>query len=331
MPLKLPPIKIPKIQTASLVYLFALFVFLAILSLTLFNIKTSETPSEPPPPAVQVSQAPKVTKETKNPKVEALVKSARSQPGKWAIYVKDLKNQNTYELNSAQVFGAASVYKLAVMYAAYDAIESGKLKKSDVLSAAKTTLDQEIASKQNPVIDPEAQTRRASPTQTTNQSETVSYSVQEALMLMITISDNYSAILLSEKLGWVNMDKFMEAEGFSEINLAGINSPNLTARSAGALLGKIYNKEAVSKKFSEEMINLLLAQKINDRIPKYLPVDTKVAHKTGELETIRNDVGIIYGKKADYIFVFLSDTKNPLDASEQIALLSEKIYQELEQ
>ena len=325
------PFKIPTFLTTKLIYLFALFVFLAILSLTLFNIKTSETPSQSPSPVAKTSQPPKTKKETKNPKVEALIKSAQSLPGKYGIFIKDLKTQNAYELNTNQVFGAASVYKLAVMYAAYDAIESGKLKKSDVLSAAKTTLDQEIASKQNPVIDPEAQTRRASPTQTTNQSETVSYTVERALNLMITISDNYSAILLSERLGWVNMDKFMETEGFSEINLAGANSPNLTARSAGALLGKIYNKEAVSKKFSEEMINLLLAQKINDRIPKYLPVDTKVAHKTGELETIRNDVGIIYGKKADYIFVFLSDTKNPLDASEQIALLSEKIYQELEQ
>ena len=318
MPLKLPPIKIPKIQTASLVYLFALFVFLAILSLTLFNIKTSETPSEPPPPAVQVSQAPKVTKETKNPKVEALVKSARSQPGKWAIYVKDLKNQNTYELNSAQVFGAASVYKLAVMYAAYDAIESGKLKKTDVLSSTKTSLDQKISGIQNQISPPPAQ------------ADNISYTVERALNLMITISDNYSALLLAEKLGWSNMDKLMESQGFSEINLVGTNSPNVTARSTAALLEKIYKKEAVTKNYSEEMINLLLGQKVNDRIPKYLPQDVKVAHKTGELETIRNDAGIVFGKKGDYIFVFLTDTKNPLDAAENIATLSKEIFEELD-
>jgi len=310
------PFKIPTFITTKIIYLFAFFVFLAILSLTIINIKTSEAPSESPRPAVQVSPAPKVVKETKNPKVETIVKNAQNLSGKYAIYIKDLKSQNTYELNSAEVFGAASVYKLAVMYATYDAIEKGKLKKSDVLSSTKTSLDQKISGMQNP----------ASPTPT----PIISYTVENALNLMITISDNYSALLLAEKLGWANMDKLMEQQGFAEINLVGANSPNVTSRSTGALLEKIYKKEAVSKKFSEEMINLLLAQKVNDRIPKYLPADIKVAHKTGELETIRNDAGIVYGKRGDYIFVFLTDTKNPLDAAEQIALLSEKIYEELD-
>ena len=310
--------KIPAFITAKLIYLFAFFVFLGILSLTIVNIKTSETPSQSPSPAATVNQAPTAPKKTNNPKVEVIVSSAQHQPGKWAIYIKDLKTQNTYELNSAEVFGAASVYKLAVMYAAYDAIEKGKLKKNDVLSSAKASLDQEIAGMEDP----------ASPLPT--QTGTVSYTVDRALNLMITISDNYSALLLSEKLGWTNMDKFMEQQGFSEINLIGTNSPNVTARSIGALLEKINKKEAVTKKFSEEMISLLLAQKVNDRIPKYLPADIKVAHKTGELETIRNDAGIVYGKKGDYIFVFLSDAKKPLDASETIATLSKKIFNALE-
>ena len=302
------PFKIPTFITTKIIYLFAFFVFLAILSLTIINIKTSDPPSESPPPTVQVSQAPKVPKVTKNPKVETIVKNAQNLSGKYVIYIKDLRTQNTYGLNSAEVFGAASVYKLAVMYATYDAIENGKLKKNTLLSGEKMNPDQ------------------PTPTQT----ETVSYSVQEALRLMITISDNNAAILLSEKLGWADIDKFMEAEGFSEINLVGANSPNLTARSTGALLEKIYKKEAVNKKYSEEMINLLMSQKVNDRIPKYLPANIKVAHKTGELETIRNDAGIVYGKKGTYIFVFLSDTKNPLDAAEQIATLSKKIFDELE-
>lgn len=315
----MPP-KIPAFITAKITYLFALFVFLGILTNTLINIESTNLPPQSPSPTPRAAASQKVTKETKNPKVETLVKNTQNQTGKWAIYIKDLNNQNTYEANSAEVFGAASVYKLAVMYAAYDAINEGKLKKSDVLSSAKSSLDQEIAGIQNP----------ASPTQTLNPSDTVSYTVERALNLMITISDNYSALLLAERLGWTNMDKFMEEMGFSEINLAGANSLNITARSTGALLEKIYKKEAVSKKYSEEMINLLMNQKVNDRIPKYLPTDIKVAHKTGELETIRNDAGIVFGKKGDYIFVFLSDTKNPLDAAETIATLSKQIFEELE-
>ena len=310
--------KIPTFITAKIIYLLALLVFLGILTNTLINIESSDSPPQSPSPTPKASASPKVVKETKNPKVEALVKSAQGFPGKWAIFVKDLKTQNTYELNSAQVFGAASVYKLAVMYAAYDTIDAGKLKKSDVLSSTKTSLDQEIAGMQNQV-SPQP-----------DQTETVSYTVERALNLMITISDNYSALLLAERLGWANMDKLMEQRGFAEINLVGENSPNITARSTAALLEKIYKKEAVAKIYSEEMINLLLAQKINNRIPKYLPVNTKVAHKTGELETIRNDAGIVYGKKGNYIFVFLTETANPLEATETIATLSKQIFEELD-
>jgi len=311
------PFKIPTFITQKLIYLFALFVFLAILSLTLVNIKTSGTPSESPPPTVQVSQAPKVAKETKNPKVETIVSSTQNLPDKYGIFIRDLKTQITYELNSDQVFGAASVYKLAVMYMTFDQIHKNVLSKNQILSLSQSELDK--------IILDEKDSGTAS-----NSQATISYSVQEALRLMITISDNNAALLLSEKLGWTNIDKFMETEGFSEINLVGTNSPNVTARSIGALLGKIYKKEAVSKKFSEEMISLLLAQKVNDRISKYLPADIKIAHKTGELETIRNDAGIVFGKKGDYIFVFLSDTANPLNATEQIATLSKQIFEELE-
>src|SRR3990167_6076969 len=139
------PVKIPAFVTPKIVYLFTLFVFLAILSLTLFNIKTSETPSESPSPIAKASQPPKTKKETKNPKVEALIKSAKNLPGKYAIFIKDLKTQNTYELNSVQVYGAASVYKLAVMYMTFDQIEKGILSKNQILTSTQAGLDQAIA------------------------------------------------------------------------------------------------------------------------------------------------------------------------------------------
>ena len=228
--------KIPAFITAKLIYLFAFFVFLGILSLTIVNIKTSETPSQSPSPAATVNQAPTAPKKTNNPKVEVIVSSAQNQPGKWAIYIKDLKTQNTYELNSAEVFSAASIYKLAVMYKAYDAIEKGELSKDDVLSSEKIALDKIIEGTED---------KNSIPSET-NQ-EFVSLTVENALNLMITISDNYSALLLAQRLGWQNIDKFMETEGFSEINLIGPNSPNVTARSTGTLLEKIYRKEAVNK------------------------------------------------------------------------------------
>src|SRR3990167_3302356 len=144
---------------------------------------------------------------------------------------------------------------------------------------------------------------------------------------MITISDNYSAILLAQKLGWRETDLLMENEGFGEIDLVSGDGPTVSARSIGALLEKIYSNKAVSADASVQMKELLFGQRVNDRIPKYLPSFAKVGHKTGELDQIRHDAGIIYGKNSNYIFVFLSETTQPLDASETIAKLSADIFQ----
>lgn len=248
-------------------------------------------------------------------------------PEKYAIYIKDLKSQKVYELNSKEIFPAASIYKLAVMYTAYDRLEKGTLSKKDTLSASQQELDIILS----PEEDPDEGNPLPTPTPDPNQEQTeISNPVAEALRLMITISDNYSAILLAQKLGWENIDKYMEEEGLPEIDLVSEGSPFISAETAGRLLEKIYSHQAVSFQASEEMLQLLSSQKINDRIPKYLPPDTKVAHKTGEIENVRNDAGIVYGKKSDYIFVFLSQTDEPLDAAETIANLSRDFYKELE-
>ena len=234
-------------------------------------------------------------------------------PGNYCVYIKDLKRGATYKVNANQPLATASIYKLAVMYKTYDAINRGELKKEDVLTEDESTLDQ--------ILKPEADT---------NTSGTISYMVADALRAMITVSDNYSALLLADKLGWKNIDDFLKQQKIEGFDLVGGQQPTATAEAVAILLERIFRNTAVNSQSSEEMKGLLLAQQVNDRIPKYLPKDTKVAHKTGELDNFRHDAGIIYGKNSTYIFVFLSETPAPGDAVENIANLSQKMYDALE-
>lgn len=264
------------------------------------------------PPAKVESQ--NKTYQITNPEIGGLA-------GRWGIAVKNLKTDETYLLAADEKFPAASIYKLAVLYKAYDAIRSGQLSKSAILSRPKISLDQVVS----------GTTDSSSSTQTQPQEqEYISMSVERALNLAITISDNYAAILLAERLGWQNIDQFMEAQNLAGIDLIEKDSPTATAASVLALLERIYHHTAVDWQSSEEMQNLLLAQKNNDRIPKYLPEATRVGHKTGELGAVRHDVGIVLGKKSHYIFVFLTETSNPTEAAETIARLSQKIFDALE-
>jgi beta-lactamase class A len=51
------------------------------------------------------------------------------------------------------------------------------------------------------------------------------------------------------------------------------------------------------------MLRILLKQTLNDRLPRFLPPGTRVAHKTGTLSGFRNDAGIIYVDDQQHVAV----------------------------
>jgi hypothetical protein len=78
--------------------------------------------------------------------------------------------------------------------------------------------------------------------------------------------------------------------------------------------------KAVSQSASADMLHLLLRQRVNDRLPRLLPADTQVAHKTGNLPGIVNDVGILYGRSSTVaIAVLVSDAADESAAATGIA------------
>ena len=74
------------------------------------------------------------------------------------------------------------------------------------------------------------------------------------------------------------------------------------------------------------MIGLLKMQKLNEKLPKYLPNGTVVAHKTGEIDFLTHDAGIIYTKNGDYIIAIFSESDYPPGAKERIAQISKAVY-----
>ncbi len=74
------------------------------------------------------------------------------------------------------------------------------------------------------------------------------------------------------------------------------------------------------------MLDLLKSQKLNNKLPKYLPQEIDVAHKTGEIDSLTHDAGIVYAPTSDYIIVILSDSNDPNSAEERIAEVSKNVY-----
>ncbi|NLG99978.1 MAG: serine hydrolase [Chloroflexi bacterium] len=74
-------------------------------------------------------------------------------------------------------------------------------------------------------------------------------------------------------------------------------------RDLTCLMTKIYKGEIISRSACDQMLAILLRQHLNDRIPRFLPLGTKVAHKTGTFSGVRNDSGIIYVNDNSHVAV----------------------------
>lgn len=74
-----------------------------------------------------------------------------------------------------------------------------------------------------------------------------------------------------------------------------------TPRDLTRLLGLIWNGKTPDRAGSDGVLEILLKQQLNDRLPRFLPPGTRVAHKTGTIHGVRNDCGIIYAGDKSHV------------------------------
>lgn len=236
-------------------------------------------------------------------------KSLVGAQGTYAVVVKSLETGESYYLNENREFESASLYKLWVMAVAERQIESGKLDPGKILSRDISELNAEynIASESAELTE-----------------GTFELSVKDAITQMIVISNNYAALSLSDEVGAPNVSAFLTNFNFNSSHFD--DPPTTTSSDIASFFEKLYNNQLASEKTTRQMMDMLKNQQLNDRLPKYLPQEAVVGHKTGELDTFKHDAGIIFTPKGDYILVILSETDNPDDAAERIAKLSKDIY-----
>lgn len=235
--------------------------------------------------------------------------SLEGTKGTYAIAIKNMKTGEEYYQNENQLFDSASLYKLWVMGTVFEQLEDGTLTMDKPIKADVKRIN-EIYD-----IDPEFAELTEG---------TLNFTVQSALEQMITISHNYAALSLAVTVKNSNMKKFLTTYNMSQTTSS--SPPQTNAHDILLFYEQLYKGEIVSPEASANMIEILKRQKLNDRIPKYLPEGTIVAHKTGELGGVKHDAGIVYSPKGDYIFVAMSKSDSPQAAAERIALLSQSVY-----
>jgi beta-lactamase class A len=264
-----------------------------------------------PPPSPTPSPTPSIILPSASLE-QALQDALIGASGSYGIVVRNLKTKENYSFNEHIKYESASLYKLWIMAETFEQIKSGTLKETDILNGEAKTL--------NNIFNIASESAQLS-------EGTIILSVNDALNKMITISDNYAALLLGSRIRLSKVESFLKINGFKESNI-GITGgmPMTTAYDTAVFFEKLYLGKLVNEEYSNKMLQLLKAQKLNSKIPKYLAPNIVVAHKTGELDKYSHDAGIVYTQNGDYIIVVLSKSDDPNSAKNLIATISKAVF-----
>ena len=155
---------------------------------------------------------------------------------------------------------------------------------------------------------------------------------------MITVSSNFAANLLIERLGVQNIRATVAKLGAGGMNVLrgveddkayakGLNNTT-TARALFTLLQAIARGRAVSPRADAEMVAILKRQSFNNAIPAGLPPGTPVAHKTGNITKIHHDAAIVYGPHPYVLVVLVRGIEDEKQSAALIAAISREVWNE---
>jgi beta-lactamase class A len=241
---------------------------------------------------------------------------ARHHHGNVSLYAKALRTGQTVAIDPDVPVNTASVIKLAIMLEAMYQVKEHRVGFDDVLHLRK----------EDQVSGSGVLLLFRTPTE---------ISLETAIALMITQSDNTAANLVLAHVGRENVNKRLRTLGFPVTTsirpigrpTEGDQSPELkpfgigrtTAREMAGLLESIDRCDLGDRPLCAKMIDILEHQFWRNGIPHYLEdtdttdVASHIANKTGSLNKVRNDVGIVYTK--DGPIIIAAFTYDNADAS----------------
>lgn len=108
----------------------------------------------------------------------------------------------------------------------------------------------------------------------------------------------------------------------------GLDNNVATPRAFASLLGMVAEGRYVSRRVCDQALEIMKKQQLRQRIPLLLPSGVKVANKTGTLGPVRNDVGLIFGRRATVaLAVFTKKALDPIATDRVIAECARLVFE----
>lgn len=142
------------------------------------------------------------------------------------------------------------------------------------------------------------------------------FKLRDVLEHMIIYSDNTATNMIIDRIGGEEINAYMTRNGYNDSFLgrkmmyhtaiAGNGENYSSVRDLGLFFTRLYKHECVGEQYDKIMIEILLKQTDIDCFPAAFP-GKKVAHKTGALDDVYDDGGIIYSKNGDAVLVIMTE------------------------
>lgn len=241
-------------------------------------------------------------------------------PFKVHMFVKDFKtNQFIITERLDEPFSSASLIKVPILIAVLDYLQNHH-----------ESLHQIITIRREDWVDFSVISEQKITTSTIN----------ELLIWMITTSDNTATNVLIDFIGMDVINMFCRQIGLMHTQVKrkmmdferlanGVD--NITcARDMAHLFSRIYAKNLLNPEFSQLVIDILCRQRFHESLRRYIADDVEIAHKTGGLDSVDHDVGIVYSDVQDYgIGVFMTEVTENDIARQIIGHLSKAVFDTL--
>jgi beta-lactamase class A len=305
----------------------------------------TQTPQRATPSAaLEPTSAPPYL-QANDPDVAAAVDSLLADyDGVYGVLITKADGAVLYSKNSETPFVSASLYKLVLLADIYRKIEAGTLNRSKELTV--------LASDFDPDNGPDSFFTE----ENVGQSFTIerllfatgAYSSNVAAKMLLTQTDAPSLANEAMLLGMTGTHLFVKpgqladwppsaapdssqgematAVAFDVADAASDTTNLTTPADMARFFQLLLRGDVVSKAASAEILGILKQQVIDDRFPVLLPDGAEMAHKTGNLDFVVHDVGVIYAPDGPVILIAMveadTDDNIPTEVEQRLALIA---------
>lgn len=236
-----------------------------------------------------------------------------------SMSVENLKGKKLFVHNEQAKVPSASVIKIPIMIELMEQAHAGKINLGE-----KYILNSEDKTGGSGII--------------ANEQDGIMYTIEELCREMIRVSDNTATNILIKKVGMENVNARLEQLGAIQTRLNRVMMDTEAVKQGrenwvntleiNELLRKIYANEVASPQLCNLMINILKKCEDNTTIPRNLPKELTIAHKTGGLPYVRGDAAIIFTEKPIILSIFVQGFKTTEEAEKIIGDLAALVVNE---